>query len=344
MGKPPSTPLGRAAVGLPRYYMDVGWYRHPSFAGLGLDALGLFEAVIGYSHEHATDGRCPANHEDLAAALGLRASEVRKALKALVDRGRLVPAGTGLLRVAGFEDHNPTAAEIEEATSKRSAAGSYGNHKRWHLDRGVKDPECSHCDRMSESPPDRKCDPDSDPGPDGDSDPPSDPNPIALGSHGMGWDGITTSSSSTVSRTGVHPSPDDDDRPGSRTERVDRAIDLLAKRDLERRQAATHLKPVEVPSKFLDKCRTARRADHAADLHAAAHKHPDWTPEQLADLLDPPPPPPPVIARPVEYNPDPEGTLPPPDPTANAAGARAVRDLLRNRRLPSDLDLGGDAA
>lgn len=142
----------------------------------------------------------------------------------------------------------------------------------------------------------------------------------------------------------MHPSPDDDDRPGSRTERVDQAIDLLAKRDLEQRQAATHLKPVEVPSRFLASCRTARRTDHAADLHALVAKHPDWTTEQLADQIDPPAPEPVPIARPVEYNPDPDGTLPAPNPTANAQGARAVRDLLRNRQPPTELDLGGDAA
>lgn len=171
--------LGRPATGLPRYFMDCGWYRHPNYAGLPVEALFLMEAIVGYSTEHATDGRAPADPEDLAAALGVRISIARKGLRPLLDRGRLQLAGTEV-KVPGWEDHNPTAAEIEAHTAERSTAGAKGNHQRWHVEKGVTKPGCPWCespeDRSSESLSDRS----------------SDPTAIANGSHGMGWDGITT--------------------------------------------------------------------------------------------------------------------------------------------------------
>jgi hypothetical protein len=64
------TSLARAARGLPRYFMDVGWWRGRRFAGLPLDSIGLMSCVVGYCTEHSTDGRVPGDPEDLAAALG----------------------------------------------------------------------------------------------------------------------------------------------------------------------------------------------------------------------------------------------------------------------------------
>lgn len=186
--------LGRPAGGLPRYYLDVGWWRHPKYAGAPLATIGLMAALIGYSTEHSTDGRAPSNPEALAAALGLRASDVRKALTDLTKRGGVTIQGD-TLTVEGYADHNPTRAEVEAYTAERSTAGQRGNHERWHVKRGVTDPECPLCDSL----PDRSSDPPSDRG--------SDPTGIANGSHGMGWD---RKSSSSQFPHDPRPEPDDD--------------------------------------------------------------------------------------------------------------------------------------
>lgn len=179
--------LGRPATGLPRYYMDCGWYRHPNFAGLPVESLFLMEAVVGYSTEHATDGRAPADPEDLAAALGVRVSITRKGLQPLLDRGRLERIGSEI-RVPGWEDHNPTAAEVEAHTAERSRSGVKGNHLRWHVQKGVVKPDCPWCVDPDPTPPPSPSDRSSE----SLSDRSSDPKAIAIGSHGMGWDGITT--------------------------------------------------------------------------------------------------------------------------------------------------------
>lgn len=202
---PPRTRLGRTARGLPRFYMDVGWWQHPAFARLPADSLFLFQAIVSYSTQHATDGLCPGDPEDLAAVLGVRASVVRKALRPLIDRGRLVERGDDLA-VPGWADHNPTSDEIEQHSTERAAAGSYGNHKRWHASRGDWRPaECLHCAREA-PPPDRNSDRNSDPPSDGDSDSVA----IANGSLGMGWDGMGVTTSSTTGTSDATSKSGDD--------------------------------------------------------------------------------------------------------------------------------------
>lgn len=194
-------PLGRHARGLPRYYLDVGWHRHPTFAGLGVEALALFPILVGYCTEHGTDGHLPADLEDLAAGLGVRLSTVTAGLPELVDRQVLAHAGERLV-LNGWAEHNPTSAEVEEHARERSRSGSLGNHKRWHEGRGITAPDCPHCtaagDR-SQIATDRSDTPsDSQNGPERSSLHPEIPGPdrspiaraIATPSHGMGSDGM----------------------------------------------------------------------------------------------------------------------------------------------------------
>ena len=43
-------------------------------------------------------------------------------------------------------DLEPTHVKHQpESHEPESKAGSFGNHKRWHVNRKVNDPECSHC-------------------------------------------------------------------------------------------------------------------------------------------------------------------------------------------------------
>lgn len=165
--------LGRAARGLPRYYMDVGWWQGPRWAGATLGEVGLFSAMVGYCTKHATDGRLPGDVNALAAVLGLRANEVRKALRAIEQRGRVERVADDLM-IVGYVDHNPTAAETETYYAGRSTAGSFGAHVRWHVNEGKVDPTCPHCTS------------------DGTCHDTSDANAMADRSHGLGLDGSTT--------------------------------------------------------------------------------------------------------------------------------------------------------
>lgn len=138
------TTLGRPANGLPRYYMDCGWYRHPRFVGLTPEALFVFSAMIGYCTQHALDGDLPGNPDDLSMALGIRPQAIKKALPALVERHILEDLGE-LVHVRNWENHNPTSDEMKAKAAERSKAGARGNHVRWHEKEGVFDEGCEFC-------------------------------------------------------------------------------------------------------------------------------------------------------------------------------------------------------
>lgn len=178
----PASSLGRLATGLPRFYMDVGWWRHPTYAGLDEATLFVAHAAVGYCTEHGTDGTMPGDADALAQAIGVRTASARKAVKLLVERGAWVHDGP-FLRIAGYAQHNPTKAEVTEYADQRSALSRKANHQRWHVARGVVDDACDLC---------RTDPPNIPPGV-----PPGNPQGVHTGihqeSHGMGWDGISPS-------------------------------------------------------------------------------------------------------------------------------------------------------
>lgn len=175
----PASSLGRLATGLPRFYMDVGWWRHPTYAGLDESTLFVAHAAVGYCTEHGTDGALPGDPDALAQAVGVKIAAARKAVKLLVERGAWVHDGP-FVRIAGYAQHNPTKAEVTEYADQRSALARKANHQRWHVARGVVDPGCDLC-------------PPTDP----QGIPPGTPQGLPTGihqeSHGMGWYGNTPS-------------------------------------------------------------------------------------------------------------------------------------------------------
>lgn len=143
MGKPPT--LGRPATGLGRYYMDCGWYRHPKFAGLPIEALFLFEAGVGYCTEHNTNGVMAGDIEQLSLDLGIRLSAVRKGARTLLERGRWRRREDGTIEIVGYIDHNPMAEEVTEFVEVQRARSVYGNHVRHHVNKQVRKDDCPHC-------------------------------------------------------------------------------------------------------------------------------------------------------------------------------------------------------
>lgn len=136
--------LARPAKGLPRYFMDCEWHRHPRYVGLDPAVLFTFSAIVGYCTQHGTEGYAASNHEDLAMAIGVKASVVKKSLPLLIDRDALIDKGHEVY-VRGWSDHNPTNAEVEDRAKERSVAGTRGNHIRWHANKSVVDPDCTFC-------------------------------------------------------------------------------------------------------------------------------------------------------------------------------------------------------
>lgn len=232
------TSIARGATGLPRYYMDVAWWTGPGWLGASLAEVGLRDAIQSYCMRHGTDGRVPADPRVLAIAIGFDPAEVRRVLPKIIARTK--PDGRPVLEVdgdelviPGYEDHNPTKAEVDAYYADKSEAGKRGNHKRHHTDKGVVSPECDLCQNSpSRPPPDPPPDPTSGRTCDPTSDRNTDRETLANGSHGMGWDGMGVPSQSSsnidaVSDHGCEPDDDDDDREPSI---VDQAYAVIAAR------------------------------------------------------------------------------------------------------------------
>lgn len=82
-------------------------------------------------------------------------------------------------------------------------------------------------------------------------------------------------SSSSATAEGISTGPDDDP--------VQAAIAILAEGDLARRTGAKG--PVGNAAAWTAAARSARRRDHAADLHRLHREHPDWSPAVLAATI-----------------------------------------------------------
>lgn len=274
---PQTPPLGRTVKGLPRYFMDCGWWRHPRFVGLDLEALFTFQAIVSYSTEHATDGVIPSDLEDLGIALGIRQASLGHAIPALLERGVIAAKGaprTGhpqAYEVRNWAEHNPTAEEVQAYNQAKSRKGTLGAHKRWHESRGVIDPECEWCTNAPGMPQ-------------------AMPQEYQAECHGMGWDGNPPSppvaqASPETPRTAPGRGLPGGGRDLSATQIIDMAIDIMATCDLERARAEGGA--IRNPQRWKAKAADTRRQAHAETMSALVAEQPDIDPATLAEQVDP---------------------------------------------------------
>lgn len=208
-------PISKDAHGLPRYMMDCGWWRNGrKWRRRTLAEMGLMTAMVSFANEHGTDGVLPGDVEELAQALSLPLKEVRATLPKLKDRGAIrtlkPEEDDSDIEIVDFLEHNPSRAEVDADRRRKAAASARGNHQRWHVEKGVADPDCEYCtdttassDQDSES--DTRGSPNGNPG----------QSPYVSKEGSMDGRKEGTSSSSLVSEEPLGTPPADDDGPPS---------------------------------------------------------------------------------------------------------------------------------
>jgi hypothetical protein len=110
---------------------------HPKVDGLSDKAFRLLVETWCWCNRQKTDGRVPAAR--------WRKQHTKKARQELID-GRLaeeLPGGD--IQMHDYLEHQRSAVEMADMRAVKSQGGTFGNHKRWHVDRGLKDPDCAHC-------------------------------------------------------------------------------------------------------------------------------------------------------------------------------------------------------
>lgn len=122
---------------MPWFRVDGGFAFHRKVVLAGNAAVGLWTRAGSWSAEEGTGGWIP---DEMVLALGTKAQAHR-----LVDASlwRRVDGG---YEFHDWDDRNPNAGEAKTAKRKRSVGGRLGNHRKWHVNRGITDPDCEFCE------------------------------------------------------------------------------------------------------------------------------------------------------------------------------------------------------
>lgn len=122
---------------MPWFKVDDKLAMHPKVLRAGNAAMGLWVRAGSWSAAHLTDGLIPMS---LLSSLGGKRAQADALVKAgLWD---VEPDG---YRFRDWLDYQPSAHDVKLSEAAEKEGGSFGNHKRWHANRGLSDPDCKFC-------------------------------------------------------------------------------------------------------------------------------------------------------------------------------------------------------
>lgn len=173
------------------FKIDDSFYDHPKVYDAPDCALALWTRAGTWSARNLTDGFVPTGMPTRLC------DDPERAVKELLDRGLWKRARNGY-RFHDWSHYQPTKEEALAGRDGMSSGGSLGNHRRWHLGQGKKNPTCRYCQGKQDRVQDRPTDRVPDGLPDADPNPPARPVPALSGGR---------SSSTTYDRAGEPPSP-----------------------------------------------------------------------------------------------------------------------------------------
>jgi hypothetical protein len=125
---------GRELTLMPWFKVDDRFYSHPKVLATSLAARGLWVGAGAWSSDHLTGGVVPDHALVLLGGSPKLADE-------LVAAG-LWKRSKGAYRFHDWDRYQPDAIAEKD---RKSSAGQVGNHRRWHEQRGIFDPDCPHC-------------------------------------------------------------------------------------------------------------------------------------------------------------------------------------------------------
>jgi hypothetical protein len=255
------------------------FFSHPKVRKAGRDSALLFLAGLGYCGRYLTDGAIPKDALDVIAA---EAWTTKKAATKLVQQNLWHDMGEHY-QVHDWHQWNRTRDEAEEKRTKKSGAGALGNHRRWHVDRGITDPGCELCQASEPDPP-------PDPSPDRKSDRNCDEDAIApksqKGRKPFAEQEAEVEAEVLVSTQQQQTAVDGGD-PSHAAARLDpktvAGVTAVLMRSRNRYQES--LAKANPPG-WLIRTEQGIRGEVVAALPALVDEHPDWTHEQLAAAVN----------------------------------------------------------
>lgn len=121
---------------MPWFKVDDTFAFHAKAVAAGNGAIGLWTRAGAWSSQQLTDGFIPA---EIARMLGSK-----KEAERLCDIG-LWFACDGGYRFWQWAERNPVQSDVRAAREAEGHAGTLGNHRRWHVKRGINNPDCKFC-------------------------------------------------------------------------------------------------------------------------------------------------------------------------------------------------------
>ena len=118
--------------------MHVGMPEHPKIEGLSDKAFRLLVETWAWC------GRNPQTNGQVPKASWSKRGTTR-ARRELIDAGLFDDDLTGGAIAHDWDEWQRTWQEIQDAKAEKRDSGAYGAHKRWHVNKGVRESECEFC-------------------------------------------------------------------------------------------------------------------------------------------------------------------------------------------------------
>jgi hypothetical protein len=122
---------------IPWFKVDDQFATHLKAIEAGNAACGLWVRAGSWSAGNGTDG---VVSKAVLATVGGTPAQAKR----LIDVGLWVPDRKGY-RFHDWTDFQPSALDTQLAKEKESESGARGNHVKWHVRRGIVNPECPLC-------------------------------------------------------------------------------------------------------------------------------------------------------------------------------------------------------
>lgn len=132
------------------FKVDDKLHDHRKARKAGKSAMGVWVLAGSWAMDNETDGFIP---DDVLMRWGTRSDAARLVSAGLWDKA--VHEGEEGWRFHDWSMFQPSAAVTAAKRAKEHEGAVRGNHKRWHVDRKITDPECEYCYRVPDQEPDR---------------------------------------------------------------------------------------------------------------------------------------------------------------------------------------------
>ena len=132
------------------FKVDDKLHDHRKARKAGKAAMGVWVLAGSWSMDNETDGFIP---DDVLQRWGTHSDARTLVAVGLWDRENF--QGEDGYRFHDWSRFQPSAAVTAARRAKESEAAMRGNHNRWHLQRGITDPDCEYCYRVPDQPPDQ---------------------------------------------------------------------------------------------------------------------------------------------------------------------------------------------